>query len=80
MTYITEHAIRSRIEAFLSTVAVCVADARKANSDGLPCLTMIDLRSVNYFVEQAIKLADELAERKLAYHEGRTPPAAKEDA
>lgn len=61
----TKHAIRAGIERLLETAAVCIEDARKANRDDLPCLTILDLRNVPRLVEEAVKLADELAERNV---------------
>ncbi len=60
----TNYAIRCRIDALLETAAVCVEDARKANRVDLPNLTALDLRNVPRLVEEALKLAAELAERQ----------------
>lgn len=59
----TNYAIRCRIEALLGTAAVCVEDARKANRDDLPNLTALAVKTVPWLVEEAVKLAAELAER-----------------
>ncbi len=66
----TNHAIRAGIERLLETAAVCIEDARKANRDDLPCLTILDLRNVPRLAEEAVKLANELSERKLGAARG----------
>lgn len=59
----TNYAIRQSIETKLAIAAVCLADARRANLDELPNLAILDLSHVPRLVEEAVKLAAELAER-----------------